>query len=108
MNFSTLVLDESVLGTGVPAAFKEALAEVDRQNTKWGASRKQHPLEWLAILNEETGEAAKNIADGHFMVDPVGTPAEYRKAAVELIQVAAVALQAAASITAQYGKEKNP
>lgn len=102
MNFSTLVLDESVLGTGVPAAFKEALAEVDRQNNKWGASRKQHPLEWNAILMEEVGEAATNIVDGHFMADPDKTPIEYLKAAEELVQVAAVALQAVASIRSQY------
>lgn len=106
MNITTLVLDDDVLGTNMAPTFKEVLAEVNRQNQKWGAGRRLHPLEWLAILNEETGEASKDIVEGHFMADPVATPLEYHKAAYELVQVAAVALQAAASIRAQYTDPK--
>ena len=73
------------------------------QNEKWG-EQNHLPIEWIAILTEEVGEAAKEALDHHF-INPIKiegqifTPAAidqrnrldaYRE---ELIQVAAVAVQ---------------
>lgn len=77
------------------------------QNDKWG-EQNHSPIEWMAILTEEVGEASKEAVDYHFK-NPIkfteGTMLNmevlkestqetrlrlYRK---ELIQVAAVAVQ---------------
>jgi NTP pyrophosphatase (non-canonical NTP hydrolase) len=62
----------------------EVIQERKRQDKKWGADRKLHPLVWLCILGEEVGEANEAVLkeDG----------VNYRE---ELIQVAAVAIAAA-------------
>jgi NTP pyrophosphatase (non-canonical NTP hydrolase) len=70
-------------------------AEQRRQTEKWGAQRKHSPLEWLAILTEEVGEVAKEVADGRIAAFRVQ---EYRN---ELIQVAAVAVMAIESLDAK-------
>lgn len=57
------------------------MCERSAQDAKFGAQRKQTNERWLAILNEETGEAAKEILDGR-----------NRELYQELIQVAAVAV----------------
>lgn len=90
------VLDEMFAMLG------EALAEMNRQNRKWGAQRNHNPIEWGAILNEEVGEAAKDIVEGYFTGDPNKRKAINARLVIELIQTAAVALQAAASIRRQY------
>lgn len=61
---------------------KEILREMQRQNEKWG---EQHhdPAIWLAILTEEVGEVAESV----LKEDRLG----YK---LELVQVAAVAIQA--------------
>lgn len=65
----------------------EVMAERARQDALWG--KQDHtPHQWLAILAEETGEVAKEVADCR--VEAFRHP-DYRK---ELIHVAAVAVAA--------------
>lgn len=79
-------------------------AEITRQDGLWGADRVHHPLQWLAILHEETGEVAKEIVNWEFAFDPNVSPQDYHKLPQmqnmrkELIQVAAVAMQFVNSI----------
>jgi hypothetical protein len=83
----------------------DILSERKRQNDKWGI-QDHNVIEWIAILTEEVGEASKEAVDFHF-----GTPLDngfsniqkqklrdYRK---EMIQVAAVAMQAVESLDRQ-------
>lgn len=80
----------------------EIKAERERQDKKWGVQN-HSPIEWIGILTEEVGEAAKEAVDYHFAkVNHKGsdeklieleeglTISNYRQ---ELIQVAAVAVQ---------------
>jgi len=67
----------------------EIAAERVRQNNKWGIQN-HSPIEWIAILGEEFGEAAKEALENHFKYAGNEGLANYRK---ELIQVAAVAVQ---------------
>lgn len=62
-------------------------AERRRQVALWGA-QEHEPAMWLAILAEEVGEVAKEIAEGR--LDPFHSD-DYR---TELIHVAAVAAAA--------------
>lgn len=68
---------------------EDIFAEIFRQDLKFGKNRNCHPLEWLSILTEETGEVAREINDAGFSQDKLTD--NYRN---ELIQVAAVAMQA--------------
>ena len=43
----------------------EIRQERQRQNEKWGPQDNK-PIEWIAILTEEVGEAAKEALDYHF------------------------------------------
>lgn len=64
--------------------------ELERQHLKWGV-QDHEPLYWLGILTEEVGEVAKAFI-------------EHRPLSVvekELIQVAAVAISAIASLRRQ-------
>lgn len=80
---------------------EEIKAERRSQIEKWG-EQDHSPIEWMAILTEEVGEASKEAVDHHFLneikaldsgrvVNEVQTNRlrAYRK---ELIQVAAVAV----------------
>jgi len=62
-------------------ATHDVLDERDRQDAKWGGQRQLSDLEWMVILVEEVGEAAKDILDKK----PDGLK-------TEVTQVAAVAL----------------
>lgn len=68
---------------------EEIRAERVRQNAKWG-EQNHTPIEWIAILGEEFGEASKEALENHFKYANNTGLANYRK---ELIQVAAVAVQ---------------
>tara|TARA_R110002167_G_scaffold331706_1_gene538408 strand:- start:59227 stop:59535 length:309 start_codon:yes stop_codon:yes gene_type:complete len=80
-----------------------------RQNNKWGI-QDHNCIEWIAILTEEVGEAAKEAVDFHFANVATGDRvsselteqeqriSDYRK---EMIQVAAVAAQAVESLDRQ-------
>ena len=59
--------------------------EINRQDNKFGKNRDLHPLKWQSILLQEVGEVAKEVFQADSLQD------SYRD---ELIQVAAVAMQA--------------
>lgn len=71
-----------------PAILQEVLQERERQQVKWG-EQDHDPAIWLMILGEEVGEV-NNAALEHLMGNLPDLSA-YRE---ELIQVAAVAVQA--------------
>jgi NTP pyrophosphatase (non-canonical NTP hydrolase) len=68
----------------------EILQERKRQDAKWGVQN-HRPIEWMAILMEEVGEASREALEMHFtkFYQDKGQGERYEK---ELIQVAAVAL----------------
>lgn len=74
----------------------DVVNERSRQNEKWGV-QDHNPIEWMAILSEEVGEAAKEAVDYHFGaggfsdLDKKELLLKYR---TEMVQVAAVAIQA--------------
>ena len=69
----------------------EVRAERLRQDEKGGV-QDHHPVEWMAILGEEYGEACKGALEAHFTgYVQTGDYSQYRK---ELVQVAAVAIAA--------------
>jgi hypothetical protein len=72
-------------------ATQDVLDERDRQDAKWGSQRHLSDREWLTILTEEVGEAAKDILDQKH--DGLKT---------EVTQVAAVALAWLEALTARY------
>ncbi|MCY9846605.1 MazG-like family protein [Pectobacterium jejuense] len=65
----------------------DVVAEMDRQDIKWGADRDLDPFIWAAILGEEVGEYNQAILHDHYGGKCAGTCRE------ELVQIAAVALQ---------------
>lgn len=73
-------------------------AERHKQNSKWGPQN-HAPIEWMAILTEEVGEASKEALEYHWQGKhyPVD---EFRliRLRAELIQVAAVAVAAIESL----------
>jgi len=89
---------------------EEIQAEKIKQNAKWG-EQNHNLVEWIAILGEEFGEASREAVDYHFANQPKGETLDtdslgfehlqhtrlkdYRK---ELIQLAAVAVQAIESL----------
>lgn len=71
-------------------ALSNVLYERKRQDAKWGEQNHQ-PAEWLMILGEEYGEAAKAALEAQFGGKEI---IKYRD---EMVQVAAVALAAVES-----------
>lgn len=83
-----------------------------RQNEKWGI-QDHNAVEWIAILTEEVGEASKEAVDFHFgngednPKDEVSDKIQQmriERLRLELVQVAAVAVQAVESIDRQLKK----
>lgn len=86
--------------------------ERHRQNIKWG--KQEHSLvEWMAILTEEVGEAAKEAVDYHFSnplpfeagLNPSPSTVQYRRLIAyrkELIQTAAVAVSMIEDLDKRY------
>lgn len=76
----------------------EVQDERRKQDRKWGPQN-HTPLEWMAILVEEVGEAQKEALEYHwrgkYYPDDVERLARYR---AELVQVAAVAVAAIESL----------
>ncbi len=68
-------------------AIGSVIAEMIRQDEKWGADRDQHPFTWQVILSEEVGEFSQAILHDEFGGHKSGTARE------EMVQIAAVALQ---------------
>lgn len=91
-------------------ALSAVLAEMQRQDDKWGSQRKQHALVWFAILGEEFGEVAQEAVEYNF--SRPGSPEAHQRMLnmrQELIQVAAVALQWAESLDVDfYGTHLSP
>ena len=80
-----------------------------RQDAKWG-EQNHNAIEWVAILTEEVGEASKEAVDFHFANGDVDVKLKAGKRLQiqriehlkkELIQAAAVAIQAVESIERQ-------
>lgn len=79
--------------------------EREMQNKKWG-EQNHNPVEWIAIITEEIGEAARMAVDLHFqnpvlsfsgeLTPPDNNHKKYRTEEYkrELIQSAAVIIQA--------------
>ena len=83
--------------------YKEIKQERKSQNEKWGEQNHQ-PIEWIAILTEEVGEASKEALDYRFKnlvkrgvdkyhPDPEDQQLRLSRYREEMIQVAAVAVQ---------------
>ena len=81
------IVSDSLNSNTAPAAAASVLAEMDRQDRKWGANRDHSPVVWHAILSEEVGELARAILHDGFGGSHAGTTR------AEAVQVAAVALQ---------------
>ncbi|RTL42802.1 MAG: hypothetical protein EKK48_12180 [Candidatus Melainabacteria bacterium] len=73
----------------------EIAKERNSQDRKFPQNGKNTLAEWMLILSEEVGEAAKEACDTHFHPTPpeeVRTRILWRKLRYELIQVAAVTI----------------
>lgn len=83
----------------------EIKAERQKQNEKWG-QQDHSPIEWIAILSEEVGEASREAVDFHFENGLENLKKQHQIISIneilkdrlskyreELIQVAAVAVQ---------------
>lgn len=68
-------------------ALADVIAEMQRQDNKWGADRNLDPFLWASILGEEVGEFNQAILHDHYGGKFAGTARE------EIVQIAAVALQ---------------
>lgn len=82
-----------------PKVLDEVQDERRRQVSKWG-QQDHTPMEWIAILTEEVGEAAKEALEHHWNGVHYQHPTRevlerYRK---EMVQVAAVAVAAIESL----------
>lgn len=85
--------------------------ELQAQDDKWGPQY-HHPIKWITILTEEVGEAAKEALDcnkeNHRPKYYTYEEAEaLRKYYMEMIQVVAVGLQAAAFAHAQLDDRRH-
>lgn len=69
----------------------DVMRELQRQHEKWGLQN-HGVVQWMLILSEEFGEAAKEANEAYFRNKPTE---DYRK---ELVQVAAVAINAIATL----------
>ena len=77
----------------------EVAQERERQHTKWGLQNLPPEL-WLMVLGEEVGEVNNAALEHH--IGNLPDLAAYR---TELIQVAAVAVQAVESLDRQAAQE---
>lgn len=87
--------DSDDVGTATQISCEEIVRhrvrdEMRRQTDLWGA-QDNTPFQWLAILTEEVGEVGKELADAR-----IG-PFKHKAYVAELVQVAAVAIRAAAN-----------
>lgn len=93
---------------------EEIKQERVKQNFKWGV-QDHLPIEWIAILTEEVGEAAKEALDHHFKnpykdgrevfeANEITQECRMRDYRKEMIQVAAVAVQMIECLDRNYEK----
>ena len=85
-------------------AIRCVVDERGRQLQKWGIQN-HTPIEWLAILGEEVGEALKEALEHHFTGHYPPDPERLTRLRAELVQVAAVAV---AMIESLDRNELNP
>ncbi|MBN3143901.1 MazG-like family protein [Pectobacterium brasiliense] len=78
-------------------ALTDVVAEMDRQDIKWGPDRNLSPFIWASILGEEVGEFNQAILHDYYGGEFAGTGRD------ELVQIAAVALQ----IIEYYDRQKS-
>lgn len=78
-------------------ALADVIAEMNRQDFKWGADRNLDPFLWASILGEEVGEFNQAILHDYYGGKCAGTSRD------EMVQVAAVALQ----IIEYYDRKKS-
>ena len=87
-------------------ALMDVRKERSRQDAKWG-EQNHNPIEWMAILTEEVGEAAKEAVDFHFALGDIDIKLNagvrlqadrLQRYRTEMIQVAAVAVSAVESL----------
>lgn len=83
-------------------AISSVVAEMNRQDEKWGADREQHPFVWQTILSEEVGKFSQAILHDEFGGHKSGTARE------EMVQIAAVALQIIEYYDRQCATEVEP
>lgn len=95
LNLGTIKIDLSDIDTGLEDLNK-VLAEMKRQDEKFGADRNLPPGDWISILTEEVGEVAREWNDAG--LDLSILKQNTRNYEAELVQVAAVALQAIKNI----------
>ena len=73
-------------------------AERHSQDAKWG-QQNHSPIEWMAILSEEMGEASKEALEYHWQGKHYPKdPERLKRYRAELVQVAAVAVAAIESL----------
>lgn len=70
----------------------EVMLERNRQRDKWGNQNHVTPHQWLAIIAEELGEVAKEVAE--VRVNETGLSSNYRTELVQLAACAVAALEA--------------
>lgn len=94
MSETAFVLTDEPMFTSSPmvtgqtfAVLRDIVRERESSDRKWGEQR-HDPAVWMAILTEEVGEAAKEVADGAYRT------LDRESYRAELIQVAAVAISA--------------
>ncbi|HUH35119.1 MAG TPA: hypothetical protein VL022_04735 [Moheibacter sp.] len=73
-------------------AIEDVVAERQRQQELWG-DQTHSMSQWLAILVEEVGEVAKEVNEFNFEDDRIKQIERLRNYRMELVQVAAVAMQ---------------
>lgn len=83
------------MSTSTSIVLTDVVDERHRQDMKFG-QQNHSPIEWMAILMEEVGEASKEAVEMHFAKDhmtiyPIDVERVSRYRA-ELVQVAAVAV----------------
>ena len=71
-------------------AIADVIAELERQDEKWGYPQNNHPFEWTSILGEEFGEMCKDINEACFNAG--SNRGDFEKAITEAVQVAAVSV----------------
>lgn len=82
-------VDELPMDAALRGVLKEVVAERARQDERWGVQN-YGDFEGISILTEEVGEAAKAANEANFNSSP--TRGDFSHLEVELIQVAAVAI----------------